>query len=62
MDGDTPEILLSRISQTKIDFEEGNWNQISLEAKVIILKGYHLRIFKLILNNSNNSGPSEKNA
>ncbi len=34
MDGDTPEVLLSRISQTNIDYEEGNWNQVSYEAKV----------------------------
>lgn len=42
MDGDTPEILLSRISQTKINFEEGNWNHISLEAKDLVKRMLNL--------------------
>ena len=35
IEGDTPEALLARISQTKINFDEGNWKHISYEAKVM---------------------------
>lgn len=31
----TPEELLSQISESKINFDEGNWRQVSNEAKVI---------------------------
>lgn len=30
----TPEELLSQISESKINFEDGNWRQVSNEAKV----------------------------
>ena len=33
-DSDTPEILLTRINEAKINLEEGNWRQISNECKV----------------------------
>lgn len=31
----TPEELLSQISESKINFDEGNWKQVSNEAKVL---------------------------
>lgn len=34
----TPEVLLSRINETKINFDEGNWKHVSNEAKVNILQ------------------------
>ena len=30
----TPEMLLMRINETKINFDEGNWKHVSNEAKV----------------------------
>jgi hypothetical protein len=30
----TPEVLLTRINETKINFDEGNWKHVSNEAKV----------------------------
>ena len=41
--GDTTEILLSRINEAKINFDDGNWKHVSNEAKV--KKNY----FKLFL-------------
>lgn len=34
----TPEELLSQISESKINLEEGNWKQVSNEAKVRKIK------------------------
>ena len=33
--GDTTEVLLTRINEAKINFEDGNWKHVSNEAKVI---------------------------
>ena len=36
-DTDTPEILLSRINEAKINLEDGNWRHISSECKVCLI-------------------------
>lgn len=41
-ENDTPENLLSRISQTKINFEEGNWKHISYDAKDLLKRMLNL--------------------
>lgn len=35
--GDSTEELLSQISESKINFDDGNWKQVSNEAKVRIV-------------------------
>lgn len=42
IESDTPENLLSRISQTKIDFDEGNWKHISFDAKDLVKRMLNL--------------------
>jgi hypothetical protein len=68
--GDTTEILLSRINEAKVNFDDGNWKHVSNEAKVKkkILKKI---LYDLSLKLSNNlfvcffflrKGFSQKNA
>lgn len=42
IESDTPENLLSRISQTKINFDEGNWKHISFDAKDLVKRMLNL--------------------
>ncbi len=42
IESDTPENLLSRISQTKINFDEGNWKHISHDAKDLVKRMLNL--------------------
>ena len=46
--GDTTEVLLSRINEAKINFEDGNWKHVSTEAKVMNeLNMFYSRIYSL---------------
>jgi p90 ribosomal S6 kinase len=36
MPEDTTEVLLSRISEAKVNFDDGNWKYVSLEAKDLV--------------------------
>jgi serine/threonine protein kinase len=40
--GDTTEVLLSRINEAKINFDDGNWKHVSIEAKDLVKRMLNL--------------------